>query len=242
MIFWLPIANTVTNLRLSSSSRLRSSSSFRFFSFSSSLRFLSSSFFRAASSRLCAAASSSSLFVSWKETSTCRIQDLTAVVMKSPIFWDIMLCGLLKVNWRFKETELYLLHASCYFLPWLILWPWRWMCHAPPKCWLTFNGPHNFISQKKKTLQNNYSLCLNINYTFLCWSVTHQHFSSRIEASHSIMLLNVEGGNIKHFLISLCDRLDPFPPPTKRLLSHLLLTYFLPISWPFITWKSHKKT
>jgi hypothetical protein len=40
-------------------------------------------------------------------------------------------------------TAVYLLPASCWFLVWLILLPWRWRWHIPPKRWL-----HGVISQK----------------------------------------------------------------------------------------------
>jgi hypothetical protein len=47
----------------------------------------------------------------------------------------------LKVNRWFGGT-------CRWFLAWLILWPWWWRWHVPPKCWLTFNGLHGVISQK----------------------------------------------------------------------------------------------
>jgi hypothetical protein len=62
---------------------------------------------------------------------------LTAVVMKSSIFWDTTLCRLLC-----------LLTASCWFIVWFILWPWRWRQHVPLKHCLTFNGLNGIISQK----------------------------------------------------------------------------------------------
>jgi hypothetical protein len=63
---------------------------------------------------------------------------LTVVVMKSSIFWDIMLCSWLKVNRHFRGT--YRLHLqgqriswvrnqhllSCWFLARLIIRLWRW--------------------------------------------------------------------------------------------------------------------
>jgi hypothetical protein len=76
---------------------------------------------------------------------------LTAVVMKSSVFWDITPCNPLSVNRRFGGT--YRLHLqgrrisqassachllSSWFLAWLILRPWRWRRHAPPKRQLDF--------------------------------------------------------------------------------------------------------
>jgi hypothetical protein len=62
------------------------------------------------------------------------------IYIESSIFWAITPCSLLKVNWHFRGT--YHLHLqdsacyplSCWFLVWLILQPWRWRQHVPPKC------------------------------------------------------------------------------------------------------------
>jgi hypothetical protein len=76
------------------------------------------------------------------------------IEMKSSIFWYIMSCSLLKVYRRFGGTcrtrlqQLCLLPASCWFLVRLILRPWRWRRHVPPKHRLIFNGLHDVISQK----------------------------------------------------------------------------------------------
>jgi hypothetical protein len=43
-----------------------------------------------------------------------------------------------------------LLSASCWFLAWLILWPWSWRSHVPPH--LTFNRLNCFTSQNAKPL------------------------------------------------------------------------------------------
>jgi hypothetical protein len=53
---------------------------------------------------------------------------LTAVVMKSFIFWDIAPCNPLKVNGRFGGT--YMLPSSCWFL-FFFQWPsfWRHLAH-----------------------------------------------------------------------------------------------------------------
>jgi hypothetical protein len=47
--------------------------------------------------------------------------------------------------------------ACCRLLTWLILHPWRWRWHVPPKCRLAYNGLHGAISQK--TLKCTYILC-----------------------------------------------------------------------------------
>jgi hypothetical protein len=74
--------------------------------------------------------------------------------LKISIFWDVTPCSPLKVNRHFGGTcRLHLQQTSCYllsrwFLARLILRPWRWRRHIPPKCRLTFNGLYGIISQK----------------------------------------------------------------------------------------------
>jgi hypothetical protein len=83
--------------------------------------------------------------------------------LKSSVFWDVTPCSPLKTNRRFCGTcrlqfqgqriigqaRLYLLPASVWFLSWLIiLRPWRWRRHVPPKRQLNFNGLHGVISHK----------------------------------------------------------------------------------------------
>jgi hypothetical protein len=65
-----------------------------------------------------------------------------------------------KVNRRFGGTrrlhlqgrkgrkQSCLLHALCWFLPWLTLRPWGRKRHVSPKRRLTFTGLHGVISQK----------------------------------------------------------------------------------------------
>jgi hypothetical protein len=79
----------------------------------------------------------------------------------------------LKVNWRFRGTcclqgqrtsqakkrseakrskAKQTLLATCFMLvSWLILQPWKWKWHVPPKCQLSFNGLHGVISQNTET-------------------------------------------------------------------------------------------
>jgi hypothetical protein len=59
--------------------------------------------------------------------------------MKSSIFWNIMPHSPLKV---------FLLPASCWLLPWLILWLWKRRQHVPLKCRPTFDRLHGTIYQK----------------------------------------------------------------------------------------------
>jgi hypothetical protein len=82
---------------------------------------------------------------------------ITAVVMKSSVFWDITPCGPLKVNRHFGGTFRLHLHGrrisqarNQHESKWQaerILRPWRRQ-HVPPKRRLTFNRLHGVISQK----------------------------------------------------------------------------------------------
>jgi hypothetical protein len=74
---------------------------------------------------------------------------LTAVVMKSSIFWDITSCSPFKANRRFGgKCRLCFLSVWCWLLAWPIFKPWRWRRHVPPKRRLTFNGLHGIIFKK----------------------------------------------------------------------------------------------
>jgi hypothetical protein len=75
-----------------------------------------------------------------------RHEVLTAVVMKSTIFWDITVCSPLSVNRRFGV--IYRLHLHGGFLLSLFLRPWRWRRYVTPKRRLTLNGLHGVISRK----------------------------------------------------------------------------------------------
>jgi hypothetical protein len=65
----------------------------------------------------------------------CPLEDIIqhvtfqcCLLIKSSIFWDIMLCTPPKVNQHFRTCFLWqcLLSASCWFPAWLIQ-PWRWI-------------------------------------------------------------------------------------------------------------------
>jgi hypothetical protein len=71
---------------------------------------------------------------------------------KTTIFWDIAPFSPLKVNRRFRGTyrlNFYsLIPLSRWYFGRLILRPWRWRRHVPPKRRLTFNGLHGAVSLK----------------------------------------------------------------------------------------------
>jgi hypothetical protein len=103
------------------------------------------------------------------EQSNCRIWGSHSV-----IFWDIMLCGLLKINQHLwgtchlrlqghgvnsvKQAELSMLPASWRFHAWLILLPqrWRWSVHL--KCRLTLNGLYG-LSEKRSGQRTEWEPC-----------------------------------------------------------------------------------
>jgi hypothetical protein len=89
---------------------------------------------------------------------------------KGTIFWDIKLCGLLKVNQGFKGTYSFHLQGQriCWVLNKMASWAqsWRWRRYVPPKCQLTFNRLHGVYS----ILQNHY--CENLkSYQLPCWLI-----------------------------------------------------------------------
>jgi hypothetical protein len=77
----------------------------------------------------------------------------TTVIINNPIFWDKMPCSPLTSNRLFGgicrlHLQGCLLSASCWFLAWLFLRPWKWKRHVSPRLQLIFNGLHGLISQK----------------------------------------------------------------------------------------------
>jgi hypothetical protein len=89
---------------------------------------------------------------------------LTAVVMTSPVFWNITLCSPVKVNRHFRGTcrllfQLCLLAISRWFLAWLIIRPWRWKRHVPPKLRLAFNGCMALYSRRSLQQSQNSHCC-----------------------------------------------------------------------------------
>jgi hypothetical protein len=90
---------------------------------------------------------------------------LTAVVMKSTIFWDITPCTPSKAKPTFRrnmsppssvsKNKPSSLLLSRWFLARLILRPWRWRRQVPLKRRLTFNGLQGVISQKRGVFNVN---------------------------------------------------------------------------------------
>jgi hypothetical protein len=73
--------------------------------------------------------------------------------------------------------KLSLLPASCWFLAWLIFWPWRWRRHVHPKRRLIFNGLHGITFQKTELINNIFDWYSGFWFTFqglnqLCQPVT----------------------------------------------------------------------
>jgi hypothetical protein len=98
--------------------------------------------------------------------------------MKSPIFWDITPCSPLKVNRRFggicvqgRRISQARNHqeAGSKQGQRLILRPWRWCQHVPPKRRLIFNGLHGVISRKLGLLRKQ---CIRLGHSILTQRLT----------------------------------------------------------------------
>jgi hypothetical protein len=92
-------------------------------------------------------------------------------ILNSSVFWDIMLCSPLKINWRFGRTCSACHLLSWWFLVWLILGPCRWRRHVPPKRWLTFKGLHGVISQEVELYIT--TAVRTSNSTNFLWNIFH---------------------------------------------------------------------
>jgi hypothetical protein len=81
-----------------------------------------------------------------RESLFAGFEVITAVVVKSSVFWYITLCSPLKVNRRFRGFHL----LSRWFLAWLMLRHRRWRRRVSPKRRLTFNAIRGAISEKSE--------------------------------------------------------------------------------------------
>jgi hypothetical protein len=94
---------------------------------------------------------------------TVGFEVLTAVVMKSSIFWDTKQCSAFKFNrhfWGIFRLRLQGRRINC-FVASLILRHRRWRSHFSPKRRLTFNGLHGGISQNIELFIQNVFLLEN---------------------------------------------------------------------------------
>jgi hypothetical protein len=105
--------------------------------------------------------------------------------VKSSIFWDITPCSPLRVNRP----------AFTLVFAWLIIRPWRWRRHVPPKSRLALKGLHGVISQKKEC---NRSLLRGVGRRFLIplvdatrWFVYMTGFSHFGKAVRSLSLRGI---------------------------------------------------
>jgi hypothetical protein len=92
----------------------------------------------------------------WKSRKWTQKQIQTE--LRNSIFWDTEPCSPLKVNRRFRGT-CRLIAASRWFLAWIILQPWRWSWHVPPKRWVTFNGLQCVICQATEIHNHRHENC-----------------------------------------------------------------------------------
>jgi hypothetical protein len=133
---------------------------------------------------------------------------LTVVVVKSSVFWDIMLCSPLKVEQHFGGTcdlhiqgwRISLARNQCeagikqtWFLDWFILRPRRWRLHVPPKCQFTFNKLHiviffilfkdySVIPKNLLSLFTKHLICPGLQHClyYLCIMHLATEFSARV--------------------------------------------------------------
>jgi hypothetical protein len=108
------------------------------------------------------------------------------MLIKSSVFWDTMLCSLLKSTnileghvtfisqgWKISQARNQLEAGSklcsCWFPAWLIVWSWKWRQRVSLKCWLTFSGLHIVISKQIElfiTTAVRTSNPINVNWSF----------------------------------------------------------------------------
>jgi hypothetical protein len=142
--------------------------------------------------------------------------------MNNYICWNITLCNPLKVNRHLAgKCLLCLLTASCWFLAWLILRPWRCRRHVPPKRQLTFSGLRVVISQTteffiasaarttnpKRILYSYASNCKNSSSHHTCdagqlYIMTGEYLDIRGESNRRIKRITL----MRNFIISTFHR------------------------------------
>jgi hypothetical protein len=68
-------------------------------------------------------------------------------------FWVIMLCSPCSSMKQLENiASLWLISASCWILAWLVIGPWKWRQHIPPKRQLTCSRLQGIISQDTELL------------------------------------------------------------------------------------------
>jgi hypothetical protein len=72
-----------------------------------------------------------------------------------------------------SKNTLCLLPASCWFLAWLILWPWRCTRHVPPKRQLAFKSLYGLIFQNAELVVMVLVLCKQVGWVE---TKTYDHF------------------------------------------------------------------
>jgi hypothetical protein len=95
-----------------------------------------------------------------------------------------------------------LLPASCWFLAWFILQPWRWKQHLPLKHQSTFNGLYGVISQKIRlltTVKSYFSTNFNFYMPLLYEYVSQDRYKLLSRFWHFMNCNEIEtfGGDMK---------------------------------------------
>jgi hypothetical protein len=120
----------------------------------------------------------SAIFVQiFKQNECCRILGSHTVGYE---VLCIMLCSAMKANrsfggtcrlqfhaWRVSQARSqHLLHASLWFLAWIIVQPWRWRRHVLPKCQLTSNAIFQKIILQNECCLEDATRSSNIQCTY----------------------------------------------------------------------------
>jgi hypothetical protein len=75
-------------------------------------------------------------------------------------------------NKRSRKPEWKVTSRACWFLAWLIRFPWRWMRHVPPKRLLIFIELHEVISQKTEIFVTTAVRDSNPKKSNVCYSLS----------------------------------------------------------------------
>jgi hypothetical protein len=133
------------------------------------------------------------------------------------------------------EAELFLLHASCWFLDWHTLRPWRWMWYSRLKCWLTLTRLHGVISQKIELITVNTLRTLNPTKDIIWvpnkyWTKIYQNKYPRLK----LVCPGMKNKTVSHKQVLVPTYHSHWPelgsiflPPTMGLSDHLSSSRFL---------------
>jgi hypothetical protein len=133
-----------------------------------------------------------------------------------------------KSNKKSAWNKLCLVPASCWFLVWLILWPWLWTPYIPPKRQSTFTGLRSAISQRIQhfiTTAVRTSNLINYSVFIICLlcGVEHQNETG------PVLFLNTLRYFLGAFVPLTCSTIGRYIKSTYS--SHIL--YLFSFCWLF---------